>query len=139
MIILRDTGIIIRGVDDVAAMLQRWLLTLDPIDQGKEHFIVIHLNTRVRILLAEVVSIGIVNASIVHPREVFRRAITENTVSLIIAHNHPSGNCDPSDEDVKITSRIQSAGEMIGIMLIDHVIFTGAKYFSFAASGMLLR
>jgi DNA repair protein RadC len=137
MIILNDTHIRISNVTDVIQMLRQWFSSLDPVDRGKEHLIVIHLDTRLRMMRAEVVSIGIVNASLVHPREVFRRAIKENTVSLIMAHNHPSGICEPSGEDSGITARIRQSGEILGIHLIDHVIVSDTQYYSFQEHGTL--
>jgi DNA repair protein RadC len=122
---------VVTSPQDIAEILQRLLRLEDNIDQDKEHFYCIHLDTRSRIKLIEVVSIGIVNASLVHPREIFRRAILAGATSILIAHNHPSQNADPSDADLEITKKLQKAGDIIGIPLLDHVIFTLNHYSSF--------
>src|SRR5687767_2937659 len=122
---------VVTSPQDIAEILQRLLRLEDNIDQDKEHFYCIHLDTRSRIKLIEVVSIGIVNASLAHPREIFRRAIIAGATSILIAHNHPSENADPSDADLEITKKLQKAGDIIGIPLLDHVIFTPNHYSSF--------
>jgi len=92
---------------------------------GREHFLAIHLTTRHVPALLEVVSIGTLNASLVHPREVFRRAIQEGSANLILVHNHPSGDPSPSADDVEITTRLIRVGELVGIEVLDHVILAG--------------
>jgi DNA repair protein RadC len=119
---------------DIAGVLQKLLKLEDEIDQDKEHFYCIHLDTRSRIKMIEVVSIGIINASIAHPREIFRRAITEGATTILVAHNHPSGSCEPSDADIEVTKKLCQAGEIIGITLVDHIIFTSGNYCSLKAS-----
>jgi len=138
MLILRDSYRHVSRPEDVAALLQGWLMTVDPIDRDKEHFIVIHFNTRLVIKAVEVVSVGIVNSSVAHPREVFRRAILAGSVSIVIAHNHPSGNCVPSDEDLAVTQRLCSVGDVVGIKLVDHIIFCDTDSYSFARRGHIL-
>jgi DNA repair protein RadC len=81
--------------------------------------------------MVEVVSIGTLSSSNVHPRETFRRAITEGSDKVIVAHNHPSGEVDPSDDDLKITKLLLEAGQIINIQLLDHIIFSATKAFSF--------
>ncbi len=103
----------------------------------REHFIAIHLNARHVPLLLEVVSIGTLSASLVHPREVFRRAITEGCASLILVHNHPSGDPVPSPDDIEITTRLLKVGELVGIEVLDHVVLAGERYFSFREEGLL--
>ena len=98
----------------------------------KEVFVAFYLDTRNKIISREIVSIGILNASIIHPREVFRTAIIRNANSVIIAHNHPSGSLEPSDEDVEITQQLKEAGKIIGIKLLDHLIVTKDGYYSFS-------
>ena len=88
----------------------------------KETFVVFYLNTANHIISREIVGIGTLNTCLIHPREVFRTAIIRNANSIILAHNHPSGDTTPSDEDLKITSLISHAGEIIGIKLLDHMI-----------------
>jgi DNA repair protein RadC len=103
----------------------------------KEHFLTIHLNARHVPLLLEVVSVGTLSASLVHPREVFRRAIAENCACLILVHNHPSGDPAPSPDDIEITTRLTKVGELVGIEVLDHVILAQERYFSFREAGML--
>ncbi len=91
-------------------------------DSLKEVFVVFHLNTANLIISREIVSIGILNACIIHPREIFRTAIMRNANSIVVAHNHPSGELEPSTEDVKITMQLKKAGDIIGIKLLDHII-----------------
>lgn len=103
----------------------------------KEHFLAVHLSTRHVASFLEVVSIGTLNASLVHPREVFCRAIRESTASLILVHNHPSGDPAPSADDIEITSRLTKVGELVGIEVLDHVILAGERYFSFREEGLI--
>ncbi|OJV93812.1 MAG: hypothetical protein BGO39_15705 [Chloroflexi bacterium 54-19] len=131
MIVLREGQIEVTAPTVTAKLLQGLHKKLDVLEQDKEHFYVIYLNSRLKIIAVEINSIGTVNASIVHPREVFRRAIIENSVQLIVAHNHPSEDCAPSEADIQITQRLQKAGEIVGIEIIDHIIFGQTTYFSF--------
>lgn len=94
----------------------------------KEQFMILHLDSKNRIIKDEIVSIGILNASIVHPREVFKSAIRESANAIILTHNHPSGDPTPSEEDEKITEIIHKAGEIIGISVLDHVIIGNTHY-----------
>ena len=98
---------------------------------GRECFAVMLLNTRHRPIGFHVVSIGTVNSSIVHPREVFRLAITLGAQSIILAHNHPSGDSTPSQEDRTITERLTKAGALLGIAVLDHVVIGADRYYSF--------
>lgn len=97
----------------------------------KEHFVVFYLDARNQVIKQEVISIGTLNASLIHPREVFEPAIKNNTAQIIIAHNHPSGECEPSEEDLAITKRLQEAGKILGIEIVDHVIVSANKWQSF--------
>jgi DNA repair protein RadC len=105
--------------------------------QVKERFIVLWLNATNRIIGLEVVTEGILNSSLVHPREVFRGAIVATCAAIIIAHNHPSGNTEPSSEDLAITKQIVEAGKIIGISVHDHILFTDESYTSFAERGLI--
>ncbi len=96
----------------------------------KEEFRVIFLNTKNEMVGWETISIGSLNASIVHPREVFNRAVKRSAASLILLHNHPSGNPEPSHEDVQITSRLVEAGKVLGITILDHVIIGDGRWHS---------
>ena len=100
----------------------------------KEHFIAIYLDSKNRIIKEETISIGILNQTIIHPREVFRGAIQASANSIIVIHNHPSGEPTPSSDDIKVTEVLAKAGEIIGITLLDHIII-GDTYHSFKESG----
>jgi DNA repair protein RadC len=90
----------------------------------KEHFVALYLNARNELIHREDISVGTVNASIVHPRDVFAPALEHNATSVIVAHNHPSGNSEPSSEDREVTRRLKDAGELMGISLIKHFVLT---------------
>lgn len=99
--------------------------------QYKEIFKVVLLNTKNEIITDMDISIGTLNSSLVHPREVFREAIRRSSNKIILLHNHPSGNAEPSREDKNITHRLKECGELIGIEVIDHIIIGDGVYFSF--------
>ncbi len=103
--------------DDVVALIGRKLRV-----ETREHFLVLLMNARHECTAVESVSIGSLNASIVHPREVLRPAVLAASASIIVAHNHPSGDPEPSEEDLSITRRLAQVGELLGIGLLDHVI-----------------
>ena len=92
----------------------------------REFLIGLYLNSRNQVIAHHVISIGTANAALVHPREVFKLAILKNACSIIVAHNHPSGGIDPSDADLNMTKRLDAAGKILGIELIDHIIITPA-------------
>lgn len=100
-------------------------------DEIKEKFIVICLNSANKINKYEVISVGNLNSSIVHPREVFKVAIDNDSANIIILHNHPSGNEEPSNEDISITKKIVEAGKILDIQVFDHIIIAGNKFTSF--------
>jgi DNA repair protein RadC len=102
----------------------------------KEHFICIYLDTKNGVIGKETVSIGSLNASIVHPRELFRGAIKRSCASIICSHNHPSGNPEPSPEDIDITKRINEAGTIIGIDVLDHIIIGNFTFVSMKERGL---
>ncbi len=106
-------------------------------DKAKEHFKLIILNTRNKIITITGVSTGTLSASLVHPREVFRDAIRHSASSVILVHNHPSGDPDPSDEDMRITRRLVDAGRIIGIDVLDHIIIGKDTYRSFKEKGLI--
>ncbi len=122
----------VRGPDDVVALIGKKLCA-----ESREHFVVILLNARHEALAVETVSIGSLNASIVHPREVFRPAILASAASIIVAHNHPSGDPEPSEEDLSITRRLAEVGALLGIGLLDHVVIARRGVTSLRARGML--
>ncbi len=98
------------------------------IDDHKEHFIGLYLNARLEVVKVELISLGTVDTSLVHPREVFRPAIVGRFSGLIVLHNHPSGNVEPSVEDINVTSRLKEAAKILGFILHDHIIFSGEKF-----------
>lgn len=107
----------IRGPDDVVAFLGPKLRR-----EKREHFLVLLLNARHEVAGKDTISIGSLNASIVHPREVFKPAVLASAASIVLVHNHPSGDPEPSEEDLAITKRLVEAGELLGIGVLDHVI-----------------
>ena len=121
-----------RGPDDVVALIGRKLRA-----ESREHFLVLLLNARHECVAVETVSIGSLNASIVHPREVFRPAMLASAASIIVAHNHPSGDPEPSQEDLDITKRLAQVGELLGIGLLDHVVIAKRGVVSLRARGAL--
>ena len=131
MIYLQDSNITVQNSKDVAKVCLDLLMLEDSVDRDKEHFYVLHLDTRSRVKMVELVSLGTLTSSLVHPRETFRRAVMQGSASIIVAHNHPSGECDPSDEDIQVTKLLHEAGNILGISLIDHVIFSEKQFFSF--------
>jgi DNA repair protein RadC len=118
-------------------ILLETLKTQDEIDQDKEHFIVIGLKRNNCIRFVDIVSVGILTGTIVHPREVFRRSILHACNSIVVAHNHPSGNLQPSTADDAITRNIKEAGKIIDIQLTDHIIFSNEGHYSYADEGKL--
>jgi DNA repair protein RadC len=96
----------------------------DDIDRDKEHFWVLGLSAKLSILYIELVSLGTLTASLIHPRETYRRAIARGAASIACVHNHPSGDLQPSNDDLKVTEKLRDAGEIVGIKLIDHIIIT---------------
>jgi len=106
-------------------------------DNKKEHFVIFYLDSRKQEIKREIISVGTLTASLVHPREVFEPAIRNFAVSIIISHNHPSGNPEPSREDIEITNRLIEAGKILGIEVDDHVIVTKHRYFSFKEKGLI--
>ena len=121
------------------AEVMRAILTAEcEVDQAKEHFWVLGLNTRNNVQYIELVSLGTLTASLVHPREVFRFAIIKAVSGIILAHNHPSGMVDPSDDDVALTRRLCDAGRLLGISVLDHVIVsTPGMFISFKERGLM--
>ncbi|MCW3491354.1 RadC family protein [Dethiobacter alkaliphilus] len=103
----------------------------------REHFRAIMLDTKNKVLGIEEISIGSLNTSLVHPREVFRPAIRKACASIILIHNHPSGDPTPSREDLDVTRRLREAGRLIGIEILDHIIIGDGKFISFREKGLL--
>lgn len=106
-------------------------------DRKQEHFLCLSLNGAHEVITVRVVSIGLVNRALVHPREVFADPLSDRAAAVIIAHNHPSDNLDPSPEDRQVTARLKAAAELLGLGLLDHVIFGKEGYYSFLEKGEL--
>ncbi|GIP31362.1 DNA repair protein RadC [Paenibacillus sp. J2TS4] len=125
-------AVTIRSPQDVHSLLSEDLRYLQ-----KEHFVCLFLNTKNHVQAKETLSIGSLNASIVHPREVFLAAIRRSSASIICVHNHPSGDPTPSPEDIEITQRLVEAGQIIGIDVLDHIIIGDRSYISLKEKGYM--
>lgn len=106
-------------------------------DLDREHFYCLHLSARHALLEIDLVSVGSLSASIVHPREVFRRAIAGSAAAVILAHNHPSGDPEPSEDDREITRRLAEAGKILGIEVLDHIVVSNGNFVSFRELGLV--
>jgi DNA repair protein RadC len=120
-----ETNIKISGPEEVIKIIKR-----DLYGKEKEYLYMLCLNTRGCLIKKELVSIGTVNESLIDPKEIFRLAIKNNSTSIILVHNHPSNDPDPSSEDILATKRVYEAGKKIGIDLLDHIIFCDKKHIS---------
>jgi len=126
-----DEAIVVQSPKDAYQLLK-------PISKyQKEHFIGLYLNARNQLIHQEIISIGSLNANIVHPREVFESAITRHALSIIIAHNHSSGSTEPSEEDLQITKRLIKSGKLLGIEIVDHLIIASKGFLSFKEKGLI--
>ncbi len=103
----------------------------------KEHFHGLYLDARRRLLHQETISVGTLSASLVHPREVFAPALACSAAAVIVGHNHPSGDPSPSEEDREVTRRLRRAGDILGLPLLDHVVVSAGRWFSFREHGLL--
>jgi len=140
MTIKEGKGKEVRNAKDVARIFSAILKAEEGLDREKEHLWEMMLNTRNVVKEIHLISLGTMNANILHPREVFRPAIASGASGIIISHNHPSGNATPSEEDIEITHRLHKAGEIIGIEILDNVIIgAGGKYYSFADEGLIKK
>lgn len=115
----------VRSPADVAAFMRRAVT-----DDAREHFVAIYLDGRHRPLAHQIVSVGTATAALVHPREVFQPAVLLGACALVVAHNHPSGDPSPSSEDRDITERLAQAGKLLGITLLDSIVWTRAGRFA---------
>ena len=104
-------------------------------DRRQEHFIGISLNGANEVIAIRTVSVGLVNRALVHPREVYADPITDRAAAVIVAHNHPSGNLEPSQDDLVVTRQLREAGQTLGIKLLDHLIFNQTTYYSLLENG----
>ncbi|UJL44970.1 DNA repair protein RadC [Virgibacillus sp. NKC19-16] len=123
---------IVRSPEDGADYVMEEMRSLN-----QEHFVVLFLNTKNQIIHRQTIFIGSLNASIVHPREVYREAVKRSAASIIVAHNHPSGDPSPSQEDIHVTRRLVESGKMIGIEVLDHLIIGDRKFISLKEKGYL--
>lgn len=114
-----------------------WKMCADIRDSKREHFAAFYLDTQHQLIERQIISVGTLNSSLVHPREVFEPAIRLHAANIIVAHNHPSGILAPSEEDRQITKRICAAGEIVGVSVLDHVIVSRTAYFSFEEEHLL--
>ena len=110
--------------------------------EDREHFVCLHLDAKHHVVAAETVATGSLTIAIVHPREVFKAAIKSNSAAIIVAHNHPSGDSAPSEEDFALTRRLVASGKLLGIPILDHLVIGdegghSRPYFSFADEGVL--
>lgn len=127
-----ETRPTIRNPEDAAYLVMEEMRHLD-----REYFSVLLLNTKNQVVARETVSIGTLNSSTVHPRELFKSAIRRSAAAVILVHNHPSGDPTPSREDIEVTRRLMQAGEIVGIEVLDHLIIGDNKYTSLKAKGMI--
>ncbi len=104
---------------------------------AQEHFYALLLNVKNQVLSKELISVGSINSSIVHPREVFKQAIIKNASSLIVLHNHPSGDPTPSREDIEVTKRLSETGKIIGIEILDHIVIGDLRFVSLKEKGLI--
>lgn len=129
---VNDTNLpVINGAKDAVAQLS------DMRELKKEHFVVLYLNAKNQLVHKETISMGTLNANLVHPREVFEPALKYSAAQIIAAHNHPSGDPKPSEDDRDVTKRLTEAGKLMGIDVMDHVIITKNRYFSFKEEKIL--
>jgi DNA repair protein RadC len=124
-------GIRIRRPEDIYAMVRHYA------DRKQERFLCLSFNGAHEVLAVRVITVGLVNRTIIHPREVYAEAITDHAVAIAVAHNHPSGHLVPSQEDDDVTSRLRTAGDILGINFLDHVIFSHTAYFSYRQNGRI--
>ncbi|MBQ8211510.1 MAG: DNA repair protein RadC [Treponema sp.] len=124
---------LIQTPEDILPYVQNYAMC------AKEHFVMITLNGGHEIIKIHLISVGTVSKTIIHPREVFREAIKENASSIVICHNHPSGNCVPSEEDIETTKFLIKASKLIGIPILDHIIFDCDSYYSFLEHDFLFK
>jgi len=123
---IKPDGVKIRSAADVLPLIKHYA------DRRQEHFLCVSLNGAHEVIQARVVTIGLVDQSHVHPREVFADPIADRASAVILAHNHPSGQLTPSPEDRDVTHRLKVAGDVLGIRVLDHVIFTTKGFYSLA-------
>jgi len=122
---------LVKTPDDVTGLVQGRLK-----GKKKEYFLALLLDTRNKLIRMAEISVGSLDGSIVHPREVFKEAVSASAASVIFVHNHPSGDTEASEDDIKLTKRLAEAGEIMGIDVLDHIIIGGKKYLSLKREGL---
>ena len=122
---------VIKSPEDAVKIVKGWLK-----GKKKEHFWMLSLDTRNHLINSKEISVGSLDTSIVHPREVFKEAISASAASVIFIHNHPSGDPEPSEEDIKLTKRLAEVSEIVGIDALDHIIVGDKKYLSLKARNL---
>jgi DNA repair protein RadC len=114
-----------------------WEELKDLRDHKKEHFVIFYLDSRNQEIKREIISVGSLNANLVHPREVFEPVVKNSVAQIILAHNHPSGDPEPSEDDLEITKRLVESGKILGIEVVDHIIITKTGFISFKEKNLL--
>lgn len=130
---IRPEGLKISFPADILPLIRHYA------DRKQEHFICISINGANEVIANRVITVGLVNRTQVHPREVFADPIMDRASAIIVAHNHPSGGLTPSKEDFEITKQLKEAGETLGINLLDHIIFNHKEYYSFLEHGEIFK
>lgn len=125
---IRPKGIKVSSAKDVYPLVRHWA------DRRQEHFISVTLDGAHQVIATRVVTVGTLNSSQIHPRELFADAISDRAAAVIVAHNHPSGELTPSAEDLQVTARLKKGGELLGIKLLDHLIFSLEGFISITDS-----
>ena len=128
---IKPEGMKIETPADILPLIRQYA------DRKQEHFLAITVNGANEVQNVRVISIGLVDRSPVHPREVFAEAVAERASGIIVAHNHPAGGVEPSEADVNITKQLRDAGRIVGIELLDHIVFNREAYYSFLEAGKL--
>ena len=127
---IKKDGITFEKPSDIVPLLRHYA------DRKQEHFLCVSLNGANEILNTRVVTIGLADRSHVHPREVFADVLVDRASAVILAHNHPAGSLEPSEEDISVTKRISQAGQILGIAVLDHIVFNQKEYMSFVEKGI---
>ncbi|MCA1794683.1 MAG: DNA repair protein RadC [Desulfotignum sp.] len=123
---IKPDGLKITFPADIMPLIQHYS------DRKQEHFLGISVNGANEVMNVRVITIGLVNKTQIHPREVFADALSDRASAIIVAHNHPSGSLQPSPEDIRITGQLKEAGNILGVTLLDHIIFSSRGYYSLA-------